>query len=175
MATPARAGVRRSAEAVLRAAEAEAARPEPLPDFTDATTPTQWLSMLRGLRRSASRILVVVYLFAGYAREGDVEWWLRNMASSAYQLFLTSLDACRNAEWGLGAPRVVDVILTAVREGLIDALLAGPPCSTWSRARWNAGSGTARPLRGRSSHAWGLPYLLSREQRRVREANSCML
>ena len=59
--------------------------------------------MLRGLRRSASRILVVVHLFAGYARERDVEWWLRKMASSAYQLFMTSLDTCRTAEWDLGA------------------------------------------------------------------------
>ena len=85
------------------------------------------------------------------------------------------MDSCRNAAWGLNSPRVVNCLLTAVREGLIDALISGPHCATWSRARWHSLGGFARPLRGRSSHAWGLPHLPSHEQLRLRDANNCML
>ena len=59
-------------------------------------------------------------------------------------------------------------------EGLIDILIGGPPCNTWSSARFRRGPGP-RPVRRRGKHCWGLPNLSPVEERRVKEANSLLL
>ena len=63
---------RRASRSVLASAEALARHEEPLPVFSDGTSPGAWLEQLRGLRRSWSRVMVVVHLFAGLPRAGDV-------------------------------------------------------------------------------------------------------
>ena len=45
-------------------------------------------------------------------------------------------------------------ILAAVAVGFFHTVVAGPPCSTWSKARFNLLFGGPRPLRTRSQ-PWG--------------------
>ena len=66
-----------------------------------------------------------------------------------------------------------------IEEGLVDAVAGGPPCATWSRARFVPlpGGGGPRPLRHRGPRAWGLPpqSLTSFEKERLDEGNLTML
>ena len=54
-------------------------------------------------------------------------------------------------------------------DGMVDAVIGGPPCSTFSRARHRPGG--PRPVRLRGRWIWGLPGLADWEKRRVEEAN----
>ena len=53
---------------------------------------------------------------------------------------------------------VVQEMLQWAAQGLIDVLLGGPPCATWSAARHLPGG--PPPLRERGAMAWGFPHLV---------------
>ena len=55
-----------------------------------------------------------------------------------------------------------------ITQGLLDGILGGPPCSTWSRLRFLPDG--PRPLRLRWS-LWGIKGLTSAEHQRITEAN----
>ncbi len=57
-------------------------------------------------------------------------------------------------------------------EGLVDAMVGGPPCATWSRLRFRRDG--PRPLRY-DWCPWGRPDLRPQERHRIKEANACML
>jgi hypothetical protein len=60
-------------------------------------------------------------------------------------------------------------------EGGIDVVGGGPPCNTWSRARYVHWRPGPPPLRRRGEFAWGLPDLRRGALLRVREANTLLI
>eukprot|EP00973_Karenia_brevis_P063944 8887803-Karenia_brevis.AAC.1 len=63
-----------------------------------------------------------------------------------------------------------------IAEGLVLAVLGGPPCETWSAARNNRidyGSSGPRPLRAPGS-LWGLMALKPRERRQLALSNALL-
>ena len=63
-------------------------------------------------------------------------------------------------------------ILAKILEGFYDAVLAAPPCNTFSRALWHDQMGPP-PLRSRAE-PWGLKKLSDHLQKRVSEANNLL-
>eukprot|EP00972_Heterocapsa_arctica_P016331 2409890-Heterocapsa_arctica.AAC.1 len=135
-------------------------------------SPRQWLDEIRALLRQCVHALVVLQLFSGELREGEFEDALRNMADQmGIRVHITSVDMCNHPDWDLTDPQTMSIIMEGVEEGLVDLVLAGPPCSTWSRARFRPGG--PRPVPHRSELAWGLPGLTPSERSRVNVANQC--
>ena len=64
-------------------------------------------------------------------------------------------------------------LMMLAEEGLIDIVLGGPPCSTWSKLRFLPNG--PPPLRHRGDHVWGLPGLTLAQRARVREGNVLMV
>ena len=56
----------------------------------------------------------------------------------------------------------------------MDGIMGGPPCASWSRARFLGGMGP-RPLRFRGLWTWGREDLTNAEARRVTEANVLLI
>ena len=111
--------------------------PSSFPASGSHFTVQQFLTAVRQLRCAERRIFVVLHLFAGRPRDGDVEdWALRKADEADLPLFFTSVDIEVGADWGLAEPQTLHSLAQAVDEGLIDVLFGGPPCSTWARARY---------------------------------------
>ena len=118
-------------------------------------------------------IFLVVHLFSGRRREGDVHFWLNKFATEAeIQLVVLSLDTAVDGDLGnlfhRGVPWAhLEVLLS---DGRVAALVAGSPCETYSAARHNVleeGKTGPRPLRS-SFRLWGLAGLRVRELRQLR-------
>ncbi len=84
--------------------------------------------------------------------------------------FFTTVDLATDPDWDVADPRTFHRLSEAIEEGLVDAVLGGPPCATWSRARFLPTPGP-RPVRTRGEHAWGMPGLSAAEQERVDESD----
>ena len=100
---------------------------------------------------------------------------MQDLVGDTMTMMVFSVDLCRHSSWDLSSSVVFDVIMTAIQEGLIDAVMSGPPCATWSRARWHASVKGARPMRTRSAWQWGVPWLNEGEKARLKKANDCMV
>ena len=117
---------------------------------------------------------MVLHCFAGQPREGDVEDWLLRLGAQLGILFLVqSVDIGCQPEWDLRCPDLIALLLEAIHGGLIDFVLGGPPCSTWSVLRFLAGG--PRPLRFRDGQEWGRTDLTDRERESVESANILLL
>ena len=102
----------------------------------------------------AERTYRVLHLCSGYRRLGDVERWLRSRAEEEnLQLEVWSIDLAVHPDMDFTKAEVVARIVSASRAGAFHAVIVGPPCSTWSRARFRKGNGP-RILRTRSE-PWG--------------------
>ena len=84
-------------------------------------------------------------------------------------VYVLDLDLEQDQVWDLMDAWVVQELLLWAAEGLIDLVLGGPPCATWSAARHLPGG--PPPLRERGPLAWGFPYLTGAAAERVKEAN----
>ena len=69
-------------------------------------------------------------------------------------LFLT-VDIENDPRWDLSKRGAFHTLMALVRSGDADALIMGPPCSTWSKARSNRRVAGARPVRSRADFPWG--------------------
>ena len=99
-------------------------------------------------------VFVVLHLFAGVPRSGDVEEHFRSEAAAhALDFIFCSVDLLTSADSDLSQPWHFDLLSALIEEGLIDVVLGGPPCSTWSALRWLPGG--PRPLRLRWTMPWG--------------------
>ena len=124
------------------------------------------------LHASLHRTIVVLHLFAGFRREGDLEWWLVKLAGGiGVRIFVASIDLPHG--WDLEDPATVAILVEIISLGLVDFLLGGPPCATWSVRRFVRPG--PRPLRFRGRWAWGRPDLTPRERAKVKSANALML
>ncbi len=134
-----------------------------------------WLREVRSSRRLPGRTFVVMHLFAGHRRREDVEYMTRQWATrSSKRLLFLSADLATDARWDLAQPETFHSLGCLVDEGYVDILVAGPPCSTWSRARHRGRDGPP-PVRGRSESPWGFPHLTGALKRQVTEANVLMV
>ena len=141
------------------------------PDEPHTMSPSEWLTHLRRIRMETGRAFSVLHLFGGARRNGDVQDFITKMAVvSLLTVFIMTVDLETDSRWNLACSSVFDIVMTAIEEGLVDVIIGGPPCSTWSVARWLGGGGP-RPLRLRGKYEWGISSLRAHEKARVREAN----
>ncbi|CAK0903554.1 unnamed protein product, partial [Prorocentrum cordatum] len=97
-------------------------------------------------RGPSGRAFRFLYLFAGVRRPGDLEEHLRRRAKSAGILIeVWSLDAIIDPKRDRTDPEFLSVIARLVDKGYFHGVLASPPRSTWSRARFRGHE--PRPLR----------------------------
>lgn len=142
---------------------------------------TEWRQD-RYIPRQFGKHRVLLYLFAGRRRKGDIQFFLDAMPAPAnFVLHVVSIDIVIDATWG----NVMDqqtrrYWLNLAHRKFIIGFVAGHPCETWSEARGR----TVDPmkLQGRplprvvrtAEHLWGLPSLSLKEISQVFTGN-CLL
>jgi hypothetical protein len=121
-------------------------------------------------------VFVVMHLFAGPRRSGDVQEHVERLAAShSLEVLMLSVDLLMDANWNLADPVTFDSVMSLIGEGLVDVVLGGPPCSTWSKIRHRYVPGGPRPVRLRGRYCWGVPWTSKSEQARVIEGNTLMM
>ena len=117
---------------------------------------------------------VVLHLFAGRRRQGDLEHYIMLRAAELdVQVRVVSLDVQIDAKKGdLSDPRVISFWMDEIRKGRVLALFAGPPAP---RGPWpgtiatGQGRGRCAPSSGRGG-CWRSP---SQSRRQSTWATSC--
>ena len=118
---------------------------------------------------------VSLHLYSGRRRMGDLQHYLDLRSDLAYDLHVVSLDVQVNPRTGdMTDTRKVDHWVTTVQRGIAVGMHAGPPCSTWSQARWNRNFPGPGPARSEEA-PWGLPELLPHEDASVQLGNLLLL
>lgn len=136
----------------------------------DGKSVEEWLSHIKNLRGQDERTFVVLLLFSGERRAGDIQEHLeREAAFHGIKIEVMSVDLANDVRWDLSNPDTFNLLMEAA-EWLIDATGGGPPCSTTSRARFNSKCPGPRPVRFRHQF-WGRTDLNKWEFLRVAEAN----
>ncbi len=136
-----------------------------------ALTVQGWCDAVRRSKQEDERVFVVVHMFAGERREGNIQQFLEEMMESAHlRLLMLSVDLAEDPLWDFRNPNTFQAMMELAEEGLIDVWLGGPPCSTVARSRHVKLMNGPRPLRFRWA-LWGRVGLRSFERERVEEAN----
>ena len=120
-------------------------------------------------------ILVIVHLFSGRRREGDVHDWISRMAPSilpGWEVWVLSFDTAVDVVRGNLIGPNFEMLLALATEGLIAGGLGGPPCETFSAARHlpppeNCKKRWPRPLRS-EERLWGVEGLSMKELTQLR-------
>lgn len=132
--------------------------------------------------RMPTRYRYILHLYAGVRREGDFHSYMEQCRPpDGYSFFVASVDLVLDSELGdlTSRPAQSYWIQMAARGGVY-AILGGPPCESWSVARFRyymTGSGP-RPVRSGESlmeEIWGLKTLRLRDIRQVDVANQLLL
>ena len=132
-----------------------------------------WCEAVRRTKQLSVRVFIVIHMFAGERRDGDVHEHLEEMMRrQGLELLMLSVDLAEDPLWDFRNPATFHSLMQLTEEGLIDLWLGGPPCSTVARSRHVKlkGGGGPRPLRFRWA-LWGRSDLKSFERERVSEAN----
>ena len=142
-----------------------------------------WSSVPRPLGRHR----VILHLYSGRRRRGDVQFYLDRLSQNQSQFYLhiVSLDIVIDTIYG-DAMRAdtCDLWLSSIRSGYVIAMLAGPPCESWSRARGvpingepaytglvtRCGPRIIRDLH----HLWGLDCVTLRELEQLKVGNALL-
>ena len=137
--------------------------------------------------RKVFRERVVLHVFSGRRRRGDLQDYMEQIAARHPETLLSvvSLDIVVDATYGdVCKVETRKFWLDGIRAGFVTALLAGPPCNTWSAARgkelqpnenqpssghWK-GPRVVRP----SNEAWGGSSLSLRELAHVCTGNDLL-
>ncbi len=139
-------------------------------DKSRPATLTEFREAARRARMAVERVFVVMHAFSGARRENDFEHHLRIKCQELeINLLVISVDLGIDVHWDLGAPETFAEIHQMIEEGLLDGLLGGPPCATWTRLRFRHGG--PRPLRFRWC-PWGRSDLTAHEHDRLVEVNT---
>ena len=122
--------------------------------------------------------ILVAHLFSGRRRPDDFqEWAAREVWSDQrFGIVPLSVDIIFSEEWGnLSNPRTFSWFVDAVTSHQLVAILAGPPCETWSIARERGlyADDGPKPLRS-SSALSGFVGLTNRETRQLCTGNELL-
>ncbi|CAK0903818.1 unnamed protein product, partial [Prorocentrum cordatum] len=135
----------------------------------------EWLETVRRAKRDDERVMVVMHLFAGRRRRGDVQEVVERLAKErCLRVLFLSADLLDDPRWDLANPSTFSALMELCEGGWVDIVLGGPPCSTWSRARYNRHRPGPPPVRSRRC-PWGLSGLRDWEAARVAESNTLTL
>ena len=127
-----------------------------------------------GLAREAAmlhvRALVIVHFFSGYRRVGDIHDIIdHRIQPSGAHIFTLSVDLCMQRQHAdLARPEALKWWQSRAASGQLVCTGGGPPCETYTAARFHAIGDEAgpRPLRS-GAHLTGLPALTRKEQAQV--------
>eukprot|EP00438_Fugacium_kawagutii_P006388 Skav214721 [mRNA] locus=scaffold2250:240981:245369:- [translate_table: standard] len=112
----------------------------------------------------------ILHLFSGRRRIHDLQTYVELFSQQvSTRVFVLSLDVAVDAQLGdLSTDRAFDFWTDKARRGFILSFVAGPPCETYTRSRFNPGG--PPPLRSKR-HRWGLPGLSKRHHSQVESGN----
>ena len=124
---------------------------------------------------SAPRERYIVHLFSGRRRRDDLQEMIERLEPLPGVILHTlSVDIVFGAAADLMQPHVRAKWFNLFRAGGVIAMFAGPPCESWSEARFNEVPGTkVRPVRSGIS-PWGLASTSLKEVKQVIVANALM-
>ena len=161
----------------------------PIP-FVEHPPPNDTIGTHNPPRPLTEGTLFFLHLFSGPRRRGDVQHHMESRARQhGLNLIVLSIDVVLNAQTAdLQNPHTIKHWLNMIQQSRVIGLLAGPPCSTWSRARrlsitccgatCQAGATcptchrrTPRPLRD-ALRPWGKEALTSRERKTLQLGNN---
>ena len=129
--------------------------------------------------RDSLTVFYVLHFFSGQRRDRDFQWWLEEMLAEApLPVWTISVDVGIDPErCDLADPDRVAFWLEAAKAGKVLFVLGGPPCETWTVARWNDGArvDVEGPRAVRSQQMlWGLGDLTSKEFGQVDLGNALL-
>ena len=128
----------------------------------------------------------VIHLYAGRRRPRDFHFHMTELIGSsseawANNISVISIDTAISEDMNVHGEQLWGFLLTAARAGRILAILLGPPCETWSNARFaqlfdSEGSEIKgpRPLRS-GSDCWGIEGLSFAELAQIDVGNTLLL
>ena len=116
---------------------------------------------------------VIAHLFSGRRRDQDIQHFVEEGKGILRGALAVSVDVIFDVTFGdLLNPKTMAIFKQAIRENRIHALIAGPPCETWSRAR-DGRDGGPRPLRS-IEQPWSLTHLMTREYKQTAVGNALL-
>ena len=109
---------------------------------------------------------VVIHLFSGRRRSGDVHDWLETLGGAwGLEVLVLSIDPVVSARGDVMLDTLFSVLRAVSWRGWADGALGGAPCRSWSASRFMPGG--PRPIRD-FDHPFGLPGLTVKERTKVR-------
>eukprot|EP00438_Fugacium_kawagutii_P003949 Skav236707 [mRNA] locus=scaffold738:268514:269587:+ [translate_table: standard] len=132
--------------------------------FHDGATPSTFQPPIR----------LIVHLYSGHRRSGDLQWWVEGLLGNRYpDVLCLSIDTAIHQDFNVLDGPLWKFLLQAAREGMLIALVCGPPCESWSAAHalqllneQGQPIRGPRPLRDRV-HLWGLAHRSLRELHQI--------
>ena len=119
------------------------------------TTLLGWIEAVREARRSVKRVFVGMHMFAGSRRKEDIQWWIEMLCLSVgLSILFISIDLDSDAAWDLSVLETFAALMELAELGYIDFVGGGPPCGTFSVARFRKMSSGPRPVRFRGQFLW---------------------
>lgn len=124
--------------------------------------------------------LIVLHLFSGRRRSGDLQSKLEELSIPAGTILtVASVDVAIDAKrCNLADPRQQAMWYRFIAAGSVAGVFGGPPCETWSIARFQSAPAhmkrPRRPLRTRHN-LWGLLDISMKERAQTEMGNMLML
>ena len=137
----------------------------------------QWVfqALDRGPFQRPQRL--IIHLYSGRRRKGDFHFWCETLlAATTHNITVLSIDTAISDQMDVLAGSFWPWLLSACQTGYVVGLLLGPPCETWSSARFHSladGKGP-RPVRSRSQ-PWGVSCLTCPELQQIRTGTTLLL
>ena len=137
----------------------------------------------QSIPKPCSRERIFLHVFSGRRREGDLQFFMEQIFEQTCLdgtvLCVVSLDLIIDQEWGnVRKTATQEFWLHGVRAGWVCGALCGPPCETWSQARFapsHTGSERSpRPLRD-WAELWGFSSLSLKEAHQVATGNELLI
>ena len=132
------------------------------------------------------RPMYIIHLYSGRRRAGDFHFHMQQQLQEGHinfskSILVLSIDTAIHDTMNIHSERLWQFLMDLARSGSILALLRGPPCETWSSARFSVTHHAdgrprqgPRPVRGDHS-CWGLAGLSHRELLQVSVGNALLL
>ena len=131
------------------------------------------MGCIRGI--NGEQIIVIVHMFSGRRRDGDVHDWIARIAPVVlpdWHVWVLSMDTAVDAVKGNLTGPNFETLLRITALGLVAGGISGPPCETFSAARHlpppdGCAARWPRPLRS-ELRLWGVSGLSLRELRQLK-------